>query len=276
MTELTGRTAFITGGANGIGLGIARALADRGVKIALADIDRDALDKAHAELESATEVHSVQLDVRDRDAFAEAARSVEGALGPVSILVNNAGVAGGAPADRLTYELWDWGMGINLGGVFNGIHTFLPGMIERGEGGHVVNTSSIAGLYADTSGVLYHCAKFGVVGMTEALAVEMEGSDIGVTLLCPGAVATGIVERTRALQPRVTASMSAEQKRRAFEQFETNKQVLASGALSDQVGADVVEAICENRLYVLTSRVGAEQIGARSEAIIAAMPSQEP
>src|SRR5690606_8342754 len=147
-------------------------------------------------------------------------------------------------------------------------------MMDRGKGGHVVNTSSIAGLYAGISGVLYHCAKFGVVGMTEALAVEMEGSDIGVTLLCPGAVATGIVERTRALQPRVTASMSAEQKRRAFEQFETNKQVLASGASPDAVGADVVDAISENRLYVLTSRVGAEQIAARGDAILAAMPAE--
>lgn len=274
MTDLTGRTAFITGGANGIGLGIARALASQGVKVALADLDQGALDKAQAELESVTDVHSVPLDVRDRDAFAEAAFSVEASLGPVSILVNNAGVAGGAPADRLTYELWDWGMDINLGGVFNGIRTFLPGIIERGEGGHVVNTSSIAGLYADISGVLYHCAKFGVVGMTEALAMEMEGSDIGVTLLCPGAVATGIVDRTRALQPRVTASMNAEQKRRAFEQFENNKQVLASGASPDQVGSDVVQAISENRLYVLTSRVGAEQVAARSDAIIAAMPAQ--
>ncbi len=275
MTDLTGRTAFITGGANGIGLGIARALAQHDVKIALADIDQTALERAQAELAAITKVHTVRLDVRDRDAYAEAARAVEAALGPVSLLVNNAGVAGGAPADKLTYELWDWGMGINLGGVFNGVRTFLPDMIERGQGGHIVNTSSIAGLYADISGVLYHCAKFGVVGMSEALAIELASSGIGVTLLCPGAVATDIVERTRALQPRVTTSMTTEQKRRAFAQFETNKQVLASGASPDAVGADVVTAMRDNKLYVLTSRVGAEQIAARGEAIVAAMTAEQ-
>jgi NAD(P)-dependent dehydrogenase (short-subunit alcohol dehydrogenase family) len=275
MTDLQGRIAFITGGANGIGLGIARALARHDVKIALADIDQAALDAVQAELSAITSVHTVRLDVRDRDAYADAAKAVESALGPVSLLVNNAGVAGGAPADKLTYELWDWGMGINLGGVVNGVQTFLPRMIERGHGGHVVNTASIAGLYADISGILYHTAKFGVVGLSEALAIELEPNGIGVTLLCPGAVATGIVERTRTLQPRVTSSMTAEQKRKAFAQFEINKDVLARGSSPDAVGAAVVAAMRENQLYVLTSNVGAEEIAARSEAILAAMPAEQ-
>lgn len=275
MTDLKGRTAFITGGANGIGLGIARALARDGVKVALADLDQAALDQAHAELSPIIGVHTVRLDVRDRDAYAAAADAVEAALGPVSIVVNNAGVAGGAPADKLTYELWDWGMGINLGGVVNGVQTFLPRIVERGQGGHIVNTASIAGLYADLSGVLYHTAKFGVVGLSEALAIELKPNGIGVTLLCPGAVATGIVERTRRLQPRVTDSMTAEQKRKAFAQFEQNKETLARGSSPDAVGAAVVAAMREDQLYVLTSRVGAEEIAARGEAILAAMPTEE-
>ena len=146
MTEVAGRTAFITGGGNGIGLGIARAFARAGARLALADRDADALASAKAELSGMTAVETMVLDVRDRDAFGRAADDVEAKLGPVSLLCNNAGVSGGAPAGKFTYELWDWSLGINLGGVVNGVTTFLPRMIARGDGGHVVNTASGAGL----------------------------------------------------------------------------------------------------------------------------------
>ena len=166
MTDISGRTAFITGGANGIGLGIARAFARAGARLALVDIDAEALDQAEAELGGMTEVVTALLDVRDRAGFARAADTVEARLGPVSVLVNNAGVAGGAPANRLTHALWDWGMGINLGGVINGIQTFLPRISERGRGGHIVSTASGAGLYAGAGNALYCTAKFAVVGMS--------------------------------------------------------------------------------------------------------------
>jgi NADP-dependent 3-hydroxy acid dehydrogenase YdfG len=148
MTDVAGRTAFITGGANGIGLGIARAFAAAGAKVALADIDAAALERAGAELGAVTQVATQVLDVRDREGWVRAADAVEAALGPVSLLFNNAGVAGHAPAVKLTYELWDWSTGINLHGVINGVQTFLPRMVERGAGGHIVNTASGAGLCA--------------------------------------------------------------------------------------------------------------------------------
>src|SRR5262245_49222650 len=111
MTDVTGRTAFITGGANGIGLGIARAFGRAGAKLALADRDVPALERAGKELGEITSVETVELDVRDRAGYARAADRVERKLGPVSLLFNNAGVAGGAPATKLSYELWDWSIG---------------------------------------------------------------------------------------------------------------------------------------------------------------------
>ena len=135
MTEVVGRAAFITGGANGIGLGIARAFARAGVKLALVDIDADALERAKAELAATTHVEIALLDMRDRDRFASVADEFEEKLGPVSLVVNNAGVAGGAPATKVTYELWDWNLSINLYGPINGVQTFLPRMAARGCGG---------------------------------------------------------------------------------------------------------------------------------------------
>lgn len=207
MTEVAGRTAFITGGANGIGLGIARAFVREGVKLALVDIDAEALDRAKAELSTTSDVETAVLDVPDRAAFVAIAGKFEAKLGPVSLVINNAGVAGGAPAAKLTYELWDWNLDINLRGPINGVQTFLPRMVARGGGGHIINTASGAGLAAATSSVLYYTAKFAVVGMSEALPQGVSPLGVGVTVLCPGPVATGIIARTRQSQPSVARQM---------------------------------------------------------------------
>lgn len=272
MTEVADRVAFITGGANGIGLGIARALAKAGAKLALADLDAEALGRAEAELGTMTRVTTAVLDVRDRAAYARIADEVEALLGPVSILVNNAGVAGGAPSDKLTYALWDWGMGINLDGVINGVQTFLPRIVARGAGGHIMNTASGAGLVAGPGNALYCTAKFAVVGMSEALSIELEPLGIGVTVLCPGPVATGIVDRTRASQPKVARSLSPEQRSKAFAKYEQAKRFLAHGTPPDAVGDMVLAAMRDNRLYVHSDRVVAEAVAARSKAILDAMP----
>ena len=264
MTDVAGRTAFITGGANGIGLGIARAFGRAGAKLALADVDAEALERARAELSAVTEVDAHVLDVRDREAYAQVADAVEGRLGPVSLLFNNAGVAGHAPAVKITYELWDWSTGINLHGVINGVQTFLPRMAERGQGGHIVNTASGAGLAAVGSGVLYHTAKFAVVGMSEALRGELAHVDIGVSVLCPGPVATDILERTRAMQPGRGA---------AIDRSGRMTNALAGGVPPNAVGAMVLEAVQANRLYVHTDRVMIGAIQARTAALLEAMPA---
>lgn len=272
MTDVSGRTAFITGGANGIGLGMARSLAKAGARLALADRDVEALERAAAELSEVTQVFVAELDVRDRAAYAEVAEQAEAQVGPVSILINNAGVAGGAPSAKLTYELWDWGMGINLDGVINGVQTFLPRMIARGAGGHVVNTSSGAGLVAAPGNTLYCTAKFAVVGMSEELEIGLKPHGIGVTVLCPGPVATDIIARTRSHQPKVTREMTEEQRAKAFAKNEVAKAMLASAVAPDAVGDMVLAAIRGNRLFCHTDRMAEMRVQERAAAILAAMP----
>jgi NAD(P)-dependent dehydrogenase (short-subunit alcohol dehydrogenase family) len=275
MTDVAGRTAFITGGANGIGLGIARALAGAGARLALVDIEAEALGRARAELSAVTQVEARVLDVRDREAYARIADEVEAAVGPVSLLFNNAGVAGGAPAHKLTYELWDWGIGINLIGVINGIRTFLPRMVERGLGGQIVNTASGAGLVASGSGVLYDTAKFGVVGMTEALRLELAPMNIGTTVLCPGPVATDIIARTRGLQPRLEEALAAPEREAGAARSGRMTNWLANGVSPDAVGEMVLDAVLNNRLYIHTDRLMYAGIEARTRALLEAMPAED-
>lgn len=273
MTDVQGRTAFITGGGNGIGLGIARHFARAGAKLALADVDVAALARAKAELQDITQVETYQLDVRDREAYASVAEAVENALGPVSLLFNNAGVAGGAPAGKITYELWDWYIGINLGGVINGVQTFLPKMVQRGQGGHIVNTASGAGLVATSSGVLYTTSKFGVVGMSEALNAELAAAEIGVSVLCPGPVATDIVKRSADASPKTGVSLSEEQQKRGAQAIAMATQMLQQGVSIDKVGEMVLKAVRENSLYIHTDRIVGDMIKARTKALLDAMPA---
>ena len=272
MADVKGRTAFITGGANGIGLGIARAFGRAGAKLALADLDVAALAHAKAELAALTAVEAVELDVRDRAAYARAADEVERALGPVSLLFNNAGVAGGAPAHELTYELWDWAMGINLYGVINGVQTFLPRMVVRGAGGHIVNTASGAGLAATGNGVLYSTAKYGVVGLSETLHLELAAAGIGVSVLCPGPVATDIVARSAKVQPAEREPPSEEQRELVTQRRALATRILQAGVSPDTVGEMVLDAVLGNRLYIHTDRIMANEIEARAKALLAAMP----
>lgn len=270
MTDIANRTAFITGGANGIGLGIARALARDGARLALVDLDVEGLARAKSELEKITPVFTAVLDVRDRTRFAHIAEAAEAALGPVSILVNNAGVVGGAAAADLTYALWDWGVGINLGGVINGIQTFLPKIAARKSGGHIVNTASGAGLVPPVrpGGTIYTTSKYAVVGMSEALGAELEALGIGVTVLCPGPVATGIIARALQTRPGHSPLHAEEQRVRVAE----TEKYLEHGTPPDTVGDMVREAIRHNRLYVHTDRLAHDRIVTRTAALLEAMP----
>ncbi len=272
MIDVGGRTAFITGGANGIGLGIARAFAQAGAKLALADLDVAALARAKAELESVVPVETYRLDVRDRDAFAAAADSAEDALGPVSLLFNNAGVIVAEAPGNLTYALWDFSVGINLGGVINGVQTFLPRMIRRKLGGHVVNTASTAGLAPVGSGVLYSTAKYGVVGLAESLRPDVAAHGIGVSVLCPGPVATNIVHRSMEDAPPGAVELTEAHEQRRADRREAISQALQQGSSADDVGRMVLDAVHENRFFIHTDRSVEEPFNVRTRALLDALP----
>ena len=198
MEDLTGKTAVVTGGASGIGLGIAQALAGAGMRVAIADVEDAALERALASLESAGgEVVAVRVDVTDRSALAAAADQVEDAFGKVHVLCNNAGVLVGGSIDEMTYADWDWVLAVNVRGVINGLQTFLPRIAAHGEGGHIVNTASLAGMSTARGMSVYTASKFAVVGLTEALRADLADSGIGVSVLCPGVVDTNIFDSGR-------------------------------------------------------------------------------
>jgi NAD(P)-dependent dehydrogenase (short-subunit alcohol dehydrogenase family) len=187
MISFAGRTAFVTGGANGVGIGLVRALLAEGCKVAMADIRQDAIDKALATLDNA-EVMGVQVDVSSRDALAAAADEVEAKFGPVTLLFNNAGVNLFQTIEESSYADWDWLMGVNLHGPINGVMTFVPRMIAHGQGGYVVNTASMAGWLASGSPGIYNTTKFAVRGLSESLRCSVAPHGIGVSCVCPGLV----------------------------------------------------------------------------------------
>lgn len=267
MIDIVGRTAFITGGAQGIGLGIARRLAREGVKLAIVDIDANALEAAKQELMSLTTVATFVLDVRDREAYERIANEVESTLGNVSLLFNNAGVAPNAHVTTMSYESWDWSLDINLGGVINGIQTFLPRMIKKGDGGHIVNTASGAGV-APTSHYLYCTPKYAVVGMSETLRAELGKIDSGisVSVLCPGPVATGIVSRSALAQPGIDDKQTLLNKLKGVE------GVLQQGVSADDVGEMVLNGILNDKPFIFTDRIVEDILKERTADMLACMP----
>ena len=192
MRDVEGKVAFITGGGSGVGLGMARAFLGAGMKVAIADVRADHLEEATAALGG--NVHAIELDVTDRAAFARAAEETERALGNVHVLCNNAGINLFNDIAEATYQDWDWVLGVNLGGVVNGVVTFVPRIKAHGEGGHVVNTASMAAFVAGPGAGIYTTAKFAVHGLSDALRWSLLPHGIGVSMVCPGLVRSKIYE----------------------------------------------------------------------------------
>jgi NAD(P)-dependent dehydrogenase (short-subunit alcohol dehydrogenase family) len=188
MENIEGKVAFITGGASGIGLGIAKACVKYGMKVVIVDCRQDALDEAMVYFkENGGEVQPINMNVTDREAYVKAADEAEEVFGKIHVLVNNAGVgSGGGPTEKLTYKDWDYSMGVNVGGVINGVMTILPRILKHGEGGHIITTSSTCGLMGSANFTIYCTTKFAVTGMMECLATELQDRNIGVSVLYPG------------------------------------------------------------------------------------------
>lgn len=196
LTNLTDKVAVVTGAGSGIGRATALALAERGARIVASDIDRARLDELAAELgDRALLVRA--FDVADRAQFSAFADAVHAVVPAVDVVVNNAGVAVGGMFLDTSLDDWDWLLGVNLRGVVHGCHFFAPKMVARGSGGHLVNISSIFGIFPAPQVTAYVASKFAVLGFSQSLRTELAPHGIGVTAICPGMINTQIIESGR-------------------------------------------------------------------------------
>lgn len=270
MGDVRGRTAFITGGANGIGLGIARALVRAGANVVIADIREDALAQAKADLGADAQVEIVQLDVTDRAGFARAADAAEARFGKIHMLIGNAGIGVMGPVLDARFDDWDWGMGVNLGGVINGLVTILPRIKAHGEGGQIVTTSSQSALIPISYSAIYTAAKAAVLGISEAIRGELAAENIGVSAFMPGPVQSNIAHSGE-LRPAAYRNDSGYRQR---EEDLEKRPISPLWMSADEVGERVLAGICANDLYILTHPEFADGMRTRFDAILASVPDE--
>jgi NAD(P)-dependent dehydrogenase (short-subunit alcohol dehydrogenase family) len=250
MKELAGKTAFVTGAASGIGLGIATALAQAGVKVMLCDIEKEALARAVEGLRRTNlDVDGVAADVSLKAELNAAADAALARYGKVHIVVNNAGVGGGAWTDAG----WDWTLGVNLMAVVWGFEIFGPLIERHGDGGQFVSTASIAGLVSNPFTIAYNVSKYGVVALSEGLRPALAPRGIGVSVLCPGFVRTRIMESGRNLPERFDRrSVESGKAVLPSDMFKIAQERTAHGIDPVYVGELVREGIENDWPYIFT------------------------
>jgi NAD(P)-dependent dehydrogenase (short-subunit alcohol dehydrogenase family) len=262
----------VTGGASGIGLALGHAFAEAGMKVMLADIEHRALASALKELHDfGPKVRGVSCDVADPDSVERAAHAAFEAFGNVHVICNNAGVAAGGGIDNISLDNWRWVIDVNLMGVLHGVRSFLPRMRAHGEGGHIVNTASMAGMNAGLGFSPYAASKFAVVAMSEGLAMQLKPHGIGVSVLCPSFVNTRIGDSGRNRPERYGATQPLDPTSPAGMMVAEIARRLQSGLNAAEVAARVLSAIRENELYVFTHPNMREEVDERFAAILAAM-----
>jgi NAD(P)-dependent dehydrogenase (short-subunit alcohol dehydrogenase family) len=286
MKDLNDKVAFVTGGASGIGLGLAKSFARTGMRLMLADIEEKPLTAAVAQLRKTNaDVDGVLLDVGDRDAVFAAAEKTVKRFGKIHVVCNNAGVGAGGPVESWTPNSWAWTVSVNLMGVVHGIEAFVPYLKRQGEG-HIVNTASLAGVIGFPGMGAYSATKFAVVGLSETLRRDLEPFGIGVSVLCPGLVSTQIYEtgRTRPQKfggaftrddtvkeaVRVAKAQGSDPEAAAETarlRSDMMKQALQAGLDPVIVGERVREAILANEPYIFTHPEYLAQVEERIAAI---------
>jgi NAD(P)-dependent dehydrogenase (short-subunit alcohol dehydrogenase family) len=272
MRELAGKTAFVTGGASGIGFALGRAFAQAGMKVMLADIETAALATAVEDLRGiGPDTRGVACDVADPASVEQAAQAAYQAFGNVHVVCNNAGVASPGGLDDPSIESWQWVLDVNMRGVFHGIRTFVPHMRAHGEGGHIVNTASILGMLNGFGFSSYGASKSAVVAMSEGLAKRLEPLGIGVSVLCPGFVRTRISESGRNRQERYGPPYAPAPGSPAATVAAQIADRVASGLEPAEVAERVLAAIRDNDLYVFTDPEMHDLVRERFAAILAAM-----
>jgi NAD(P)-dependent dehydrogenase (short-subunit alcohol dehydrogenase family) len=273
VRDFRGKAAFVTGGASGIGLALGRAFAKVGCRVMLADIEEAALADAVRSLERiGPEIRGVVCDVADSASVEAAAEQTSAAFGRVHILCNNAGVAGGSGIDDISLASWRWVLDVNLMGVVHGLRAFLPHMRGHLEGGHIVNTASMAGMLSDGGMGLspYTASKYAVVALSEGLRAELEPHGIGVTVLCPGFVQTRIAEAGRNRPARYGTHAPVASPRSA-----AIAELVRTGIDPKAVAERVLAAIRDDELYVFTHPEYRQAVEARFAGILAAFDAPE-
>ncbi len=268
MDTLTEKVAIVTGAASGIGRAVANAFAAQGMHVVLADIEADALRSAVDEIRSrGLSAIGVPTDVSSLDAIEQLAAAATGEFGRIDVVHNNAGVVASGLIEEISLDAWRWVIDVDLWSVIYGAMVFAP-ILKRQGSGHIVNTASTAGLQASPGIGPYNVAKFGVVALSETLRIECEGTGVGVSVLCPGAINTRIVEAERNRPSHVPGSSGP-----TADRFTTNStallgtQGLAPGAVADLV----VDAVRTGRFWVLTHPKWFDVVAER----VAAMPTGE-
>ncbi|MXP25536.1 SDR family NAD(P)-dependent oxidoreductase [Altererythrobacter indicus] len=274
INSFAGKTAFITGGASGIGLGIAKVLVERGAQVVLADLRQDHIDDALAEFHGegrANTVSALQLDVTNRENYRKAAQKMQDDFGGIDILINNAGVGLEGPILEATYADYDFGFGVNIGGVINGFVEFMPQMMAHGRGGHILSTSSLAAeVVMPAHLAIYGASKAAVCHFCESVRGELGEKNIGVSVLLPGPVQSRIHE----CQDNRPANL------REGSGFSASEEKLSQRQLGDgwmdpkEVGNLVADGILANQPYIVTHGMFKGAQRARSEAVLDATPDR--
>ena len=270
MQNLAGKTAIVTGGASGIGLGISKALLAAGMNVAIGDVQEDALQSAREALGDGDRLLAATLDVTDREAYAAFADAVEASFGNIHLLANNAGVVVSGPVDQASFSDWDWVIDVNLRGTANGMVIVLPRILAHGEGGHILNTASTSGLLPHPGAAIYVTTKSALIGMSEAMRGELEPRGVIVSVLCPGPVQSRIGDAGRN-RPDQHADSGYQ-----------SSPAAGGGTLppwmmsADEVGELVRRGIEQDLLYIFTHSEHREGLEQRAAAILAALPEQPP
>jgi NAD(P)-dependent dehydrogenase (short-subunit alcohol dehydrogenase family) len=270
--EISGKTAIVTGAASGIGLAIATALAEAGANVVMADIQKEAVEAAAQALSGTNKrVMPVRIDVTQEQSLRDALAEAERHFGNLHIACNNAGVPmHGTRMVDLPVGDWEFVIGVNIWGIIHGIRHFLPAILRHGEAGHIVNTASVAAFQnrRGTDQGPYSMTKYAVLSLSEGLEHELEGTNVGVTALCPGPIATNIARgaRNRPLH------MGGPQLRGNDEAI-LAERLARTGLDPRQVGERVVDAIRNKTFYAFVGAVPADVISARHRRIEAALTS---
>ncbi len=266
MRKLSGKVAVVTGGASGIGRAMALGFAAEGMNVVIADVEDEPADRVRQEIgRLGVKALALHTDVADRAAVERLAEMTFSKMGGAHLICNNAGVGTAGPLDRMSDDDWRWVLSVNLEGVIHGVQAFVPRLRDQGQGGHVVNTSSMAGMVATPGLGIYQTTKFAVVGLSESLRLDLEPYDIGVSVLCPAFVRTALGQAERNRPEELSDSGGSQ------ETMQEVRGLIDAGIDASIVAERVIRAVKNNELYIFTHPELKPLVQARFDQIMAAI-----